>query len=76
VIIPDAGMPISGGPARDRSGGPDRVLVSGVVASAYRIAWSHDGRHVFFISKNRELWRVPAAGGEATGGAPSAEVWL
>ena len=45
------------------SGGEPRMLVGGIPGSHNKHAWSADGRHVFYIANQNQLWRVPVAGG-------------
>lgn len=47
------------------AGGTERLLVENVPGGLKRVSWSHDDQFVFFVSSNREIWRVPAAGGAA-----------
>jgi Tol biopolymer transport system component len=42
------------------TGGADRVVLQDV--SGGRMAFSHDGRHIYYASRN-QVWRVPTAGG-------------
>jgi dipeptidyl aminopeptidase/acylaminoacyl peptidase len=47
-------------------GGAERIVLEGIPASHNELAWSHDGRHLFFIAHRNQLWRAPVSGGSGT----------
>jgi Tol biopolymer transport system component len=51
------------------AGGSERTVVTDIPDALNWLAWSADGKHIFYVANRRELWRVAAVGGEgmATG---------
>jgi Tol biopolymer transport system component len=45
------------------TGGADRTVIENVPGSSRRLAFSHDGRHIFYTGGEAQILRVPVAGG-------------